>query len=87
MNIVELNWVWPMRKCTSPFYIVSRMLCIQMLSEYVRVDSTPLAQLCLGNRTLSLHIKSLFNKTLVKEIKRTLIDGEIYHVHASEESI
>ena len=58
-----------MRKCTSPFYIVSRMLCIQTLSEYVRVDSTPLAQLCLGNRTLSLHIKSLFNKTLVKEIK------------------
>ena len=58
-----------MRKCTNPFYIVSRMLCIQTLSEYVRVDSTPLAQLCLGNRTLSLHIKSLFNKTLVKEIK------------------
>ena len=26
-------------------------------------------------------------KTLMKEIKRTLIDGEIYHVHGSEESI
>ena len=25
--------------------------------------------------------------TLVKEIKRTLIDGEPYHVHGSEESI
>ena len=26
-------------------------------------------------------------KTLVKESKRTLIDGEIYHVHGSEVSI
>ena len=26
-------------------------------------------------------------KTLVKESKRTVIDGEIYHVHGSEESI
>ena len=26
-------------------------------------------------------------KTLVKKSKRTLIDGEIYHVHGSEESI
>ena len=26
-------------------------------------------------------------KTLVKDSKRTLIDGEIYHVHGSEESI
>ena len=26
-------------------------------------------------------------KTLVKEIKRTLIDGKIYHVHGSEKSI
>lgn len=60
MNIVELNWVWPMRKRTSPFYIVSRMHCIQKLSKYVSIDSTPLAQLCLGNGTLSLYIKSLF---------------------------
>ena len=27
------------------------------------------------------------SKTLVKEIKRTQIDGEIYHVHGLEESI
>ena len=26
-------------------------------------------------------------KTLMKEIKMTQIDGEIYHVHGSEESI
>jgi len=35
--------------------------------------------------TKNLYIENY--KTLVKEIKRTLIDGEIYHVHGSEESI
>ena len=39
---------------------------------------------------LPKEIKDLYienYKTLVKKIKRTLIDGEIHHVHASEKSI
>ena len=35
--------------------------------------------------TKDLYIKNY--KTLVKEIKDDTIDGEIYHVHGSEESI
>ena len=39
----------------------------------------------LPKETKDLYIENY--KTLVKEIKRTLIDGEIYHVHGTEESI
>ena len=40
----------------------------------------------LPKETKDLYIENY--KTLMKEInKRTLIDGEIYHVHGSEESI
>ena len=39
----------------------------------------------LPKETKGLYIENY--KTLVKEIKRTLIDGEIYCVHGSEESI
>ena len=39
----------------------------------------------LPKETKDLYIENY--KTLVKEIKRTLIDGEIYHVHGSEEAI
>ena len=39
---------------------------------------------------LPKEIKDLYienYKTLVKKSKRTVIDGEIYHIHGSEESI
>ena len=39
----------------------------------------------LAKETKDLYIENY--KTLVKESKRTLIDGEIYRVHGSEESI
>ena len=39
----------------------------------------------LCKETKDLYIENY--KTLMKEIKRTLIDGETYHVHGSEESI
>ena len=39
----------------------------------------------LPKETKNLYIENC--KTLVKEIKRTQIDGEIYHVHGLEESI
>ena len=39
----------------------------------------------LPEETEDLYIENY--KTLVKEIKETLINGEIYHVHGSEESI
>ena len=39
----------------------------------------------LPKETKGLYIENY--KTLVKEIKRTLTDGEIYHVHGLEESI
>ena len=39
----------------------------------------------LPKETKDLYIENY--KTLVKDSKRTLIDGEIYHVHGSEESI
>ena len=39
----------------------------------------------LPKETKDLYIENY--ETLMKEIKRTLIDGEIYHVHGSEESI
>ena len=39
----------------------------------------------LDTETKDLYIENY--KTLVKEIKRTLTDGEIYHVHGLEESI
>ena len=39
----------------------------------------------LPKKTKDLYIKNY--KTLMKEIKRTQIDGEIYHVHGLEESI
>ena len=39
----------------------------------------------LPKETKDLYIENY--KTLVKEIKRTLTDGEIYHVHGLEESI
>ena len=39
----------------------------------------------LPKETKDLYIENY--KTLVKESKRTQIDGEIYHVHGSEESI
>ena len=39
----------------------------------------------LPKETKDLYIENY--KTLVKKSKRTLIDGEIYHVHGSEESI
>ena len=39
----------------------------------------------LPKETEDLYIKNY--KTLMKEIKRTQIDGEIYHVHGLEESI
>ena len=38
----------------------------------------------LPKETKNLYIENC--KTLVKEIKRTQIDGEIYHVHGLEES-
>ena len=41
--------------------------------------------LYLPKETKDLYIENY--KSLVKEIKRTLIDGEIYHVHGLEESI
>ena len=44
---------------------------------------------CLGinllKETKDLYIENY--KTLMKEIKMTQIDGEIYHVHGLEESI
>lgn len=49
-----------MRKCTSLFYIFSKIALHSKAISYLRVDSTPLAQLCLGNRKLLLHIKNLF---------------------------
>ena len=39
----------------------------------------------LPKETKDLYIENY--KTLVKEIKETLTDGEIYHVHGLEESI
>ena len=39
----------------------------------------------LPKETKDLYIEKY--KTLIKKSKRTLIDGEIYHVHGSEESI
>ena len=39
----------------------------------------------LPKETKDLYIENY--KTLVKKSKRTQIDGEIYHVHGSEESI
>ena len=39
----------------------------------------------LPKETKDIYIENY--KTLVKKSKRTLIDGEIYHVHGSEESI
>ena len=39
----------------------------------------------LPKETKHLYIENY--KTLMKKSKRTLIDGEIYHVHGSEESI
>ena len=39
----------------------------------------------LPKETKDLYIENY--KTLVKEVKRTLIDGEIHHVHAYEKSI
>ena len=39
----------------------------------------------LPKETKDLYVENY--KTLMKEIKRTLIDGETYHVHGSEESI
>ena len=39
----------------------------------------------LPKETKDLYIENY--KTLMKEIKRTQIDGAIYHVHGSEESI
>ena len=39
----------------------------------------------LPKETKDLYIENY--KTLVKKSKRTLIDGEIYHVHGSEESV
>ena len=39
----------------------------------------------LPKETKDLYIENY--KTLRKKSKRTLIDGEIYHVHGSEESI
>ena len=39
----------------------------------------------LPKETKDLYIENY--ETLMKEIKRTLIDGERYHVHGSEESI
>ena len=39
----------------------------------------------LTKKTKDLYIENY--KTLMKKSKRTLIDGEIYHVHGLEESI
>ena len=39
----------------------------------------------LPKATKDLYIENY--KTLMKEIKEDIIDGEIYHVHGSEESI
>ena len=39
----------------------------------------------LPKETKDIYIENY--KTLVKKSKRTLIDGEIYHVHGSEESV
>ena len=44
-----------------------------------------MSEIYLPKETKDLYIENY--KTLVKEIKRTLIDGEIYCVHGSEESI
>ena len=45
--------------------------------KYLRVN--------LPKETKDLYIENY--KTLVKKSKRTVIDGEIYHIHGSEESI
>ena len=39
----------------------------------------------LPKETKDLYIENY--KTLMKEIKKSQIDGEIYHIHCSEESI
>ena len=58
-------------KQTIPFTITTKRI------KYLRIY--------LPKETKDLYIENY--KTLVKEIKRTLIDGEIYHVHGLEESI
>ena len=58
-------------KETMPFTIVTKRI------KYLRIN--------LPKETKGLYIENY--KTLVKEIKRTQIDGEIYHVHGLEESI
>ena len=42
-------------------------------------------EIYLPKKTKDLYIENY--KTLMKEIKKTLIDGKIYHVRGSEESI
>ena len=54
-----------------PFTIVTKRI------KYLRIN--------LPKETKGLYVENY--KTLVKEIKRTQIDGEIYHVHGLEESI
>ena len=58
-------------KETIPFTIAIKII------KYLRIY--------LPKETKDLYIENY--KTLVKKSKRTLIDGEIYHVHGSEESI
>lgn len=62
-----------MGKCTrlSPYSL--RLLCTQVLYKYLRVDSTPLAQLRLGNKTLLLYIKYLVNDICVLAAQTTMI--------------
>ena len=58
-------------KETIPFTIAMKRI------KYLEVN--------LPKRTKDLYIENY--KTLMKEIKRTQINGEIYHVHGLEESV